>query len=329
MLNVVLIGVGAVSKSHISAWLKQENARVIGVADFFADRAEAASKMLGAEKWSDDYRDLIDSDDVDAVDICVTEAAHVDVATDAANAGKHILVEKPISTTLTDADLIIDAAEKNNVKLMVAHTHHFYDYGISAKEIIDRGEIGTPVYIKHVSGGGFWQQDWTGTRISAGDTGGNVVTNGIHIVDLTNWWMGSDPISVYAQALNPTSSHMEMNQYFVITIKYENGGIGIVEMSRANMPRTNQFSQITVLGSEGEIRTGSDVNSQWVYKEDGLIFDNGGFLAGFDREINSFVDAVLNDKEPPVTGNDSKVALQVCLAAEVSIKTGSVKQIRS
>ena len=185
------------------------------------------------------------------------------------------------------------------------------------------------MYIKHVSGGGFWQQDWTGTRISAGDTGGNVVTNGIHIVDLTNWWMGSDPISVYAQALNPTSSHMEMNQYFVITIKYENGGIGIVEMSRANMPRTNQFSQITVLGSEGEIRTGSDVNSQWVYKEDGLIFDNGGFQAGFDREINSFVDAVLNDKEPPVTGNDSKVALQVCLAAEVSIKTGSVKQIRS
>ena len=156
MLNVVLIGVGAVSKSHISAWLKQENARVIGVADFFADRAEAAAKMLGAEKWSDDYRDLIDSDDVDAVDICVTEAAHVDVATDAANAGKHILVEKPISTTLTDADLIIDAAEKNNVKLMVAHTHHFYDYGISAKEIIDSGEIGTPVYIKHVSGGGFW-----------------------------------------------------------------------------------------------------------------------------------------------------------------------------
>ena len=59
MLNVVLIGVGAVSKSHISAWLKQENARVIGVADFFADRAEAAAKMLGAEKWSDDYRDLI------------------------------------------------------------------------------------------------------------------------------------------------------------------------------------------------------------------------------------------------------------------------------
>ncbi|GIT16337.1 MAG: hypothetical protein CM1200mP37_9180 [Chloroflexota bacterium] len=100
MLNVVLIGVGAVSKSHISAWLKQENARVIGVADFFADRAEAAAKFLGAEKWSDDYRDLIDSDDVDAVDICVTEAAHVDVATDAENAGKHILVEKPISTTL-------------------------------------------------------------------------------------------------------------------------------------------------------------------------------------------------------------------------------------
>ena len=78
----------------------------LGVADFFADRAEAAAKMLGAEKWSDDYRDLIDSDDVDAVDICVTANEHVDVATFAANSGKHILLEKPISTTIISPQLV-------------------------------------------------------------------------------------------------------------------------------------------------------------------------------------------------------------------------------
>ena len=328
MLNVVLIVVGSVSKSHISAWLKQENARVIGVADFFADRAEAAAKMLGAEKWSDDYRDLIDSDDVDAVDICVTEAAHVAVATDAANAGKHILVEKPISTTLTDADLIIDAAEKNNVKLMVAHTHHFYDYGISAKEIIDSGEIGNPVYIRHVAGGGFWPQDWTGNRISPERTGGNVVDNGVHIVDMINWWMDSKPVSVYAQALNPTSSHIDMNQYFLMTLKYNNDGIGVVDMSRANMPTSNEFSQITILGTEGEISTGSDVNTQWVYKEDGLLLDNGGFTDGFNREINAFVKSIIEDTDPPVGGLHSKIALAACLAAEISIKTGSVIAIK-
>ena len=92
--------------------------------------------------------------------------------------------------------MIIDAAEKNNVKLMVAHTHHFYDYGISAKEIIDSGEIGNPVYIRHVAGGGFWPQDWTGNRISPERTGGNVVDNGVHIVDMINWWMDSKPVSV-------------------------------------------------------------------------------------------------------------------------------------
>ena len=328
MINVVLVGAGMVSIKHIQAWLVQQDAEVVYVVDHNLDKAKAAAQSLGINEYGTDYSEIISSDDVDAVDICVTANEHVDVAIFAANSGKHILLEKPISTTLTDADLIIETAARNGVKLMVGHTHHFYDYGISAKEIIDSGEIGNPVYIRHVAGGGFWPQDWTGNRISPERTGGNVVDNGVHIVDMINWWMDSKPVSVYAQALNPTSSHIDMNQYFLMTLKYNNDGIGVVDMSRANMPTSNEFSQITILGTEGEIRTGSDVNTQWVYKEDGLLLDNGGFTDGFNREINAFVKSIIKDTDPPVGGLHSKIALAACLAAEVSIKTGSVIAIK-
>ena len=138
MINVVLVGAGMVSIKHIQAWLVQQDAEVVYVVDHNLDKAKVAAQSLGINEYGTDYSEIISSDDVDAVDICVTANEHVDVATFAANSGKHILLEKPISTTLTDADLIIETAARNDVKLMLGHTHHFYDYGISAKEIIDR-----------------------------------------------------------------------------------------------------------------------------------------------------------------------------------------------
>ena len=133
MINVVLVGAGMVSMKHIQAWLVQQDAKIVYVADHNLDKAKTAAQALGINEYGTDYHEIISSKNIDAVDICVTANEHVDVATFAANAGKHILLEKPISTTLTDADLIIEAAASNDVKLMVGHTHHFYDYGISAK----------------------------------------------------------------------------------------------------------------------------------------------------------------------------------------------------
>ena len=166
MINVALIGAGGVARSHRAAWLKLENAKVIGVADLFAEQARGAATELGAERWTTDYTELLRWDEIDAVDICATENAHGQIASDAAEHGKHILVEKPIATTLEDADRRIETAAKNDVILMVGHTHRFRDVGRTARAMIESGEIGTPVYMRYCSGGGFWRQDWTGTRIS-------------------------------------------------------------------------------------------------------------------------------------------------------------------
>ena len=324
VLGVGLIGAGGVAKNHISAWLKLENATVVAVADADPKRAKEAAAALGITRWTTDYLQLLGWDGVDAVDICTTEATHGRIGSDAAGAGKHVLVEKPIATTLEDSDRIILAAHNAGVRLMVAHTYHFYDHSVSAKEVIDSGEIGYPVYVRFSAGGGFWRQDWGGNRISPADTGGNVVTNGVHATDLCNWWIGARPISVYAQAQNITSSHLEMDDYFMITIKYDSGAIAVVDLSRANVPRSAQWASITILGTDGEITTGGQRDTQLVHNDDGLRTFGLDIQHGFDREIAAFVSCVLDRATPPVTGEDGRIALEMCLAAEESIRTGEV-----
>lgn len=324
MVNVGLIGAGSVSRRHVAAWRSARGARVVGVADVAQEKAAQAAAELGAERAVADYRELLGSSEVHAVDICTTENTHARVAVDAAERGKHILVEKPIATTLEDADRMIAAAAANGVKVMVAHTHRFYDYSRVAKDAIDSGEIGAPVYVRFVTGGGTWKQDWTGTRISAGDTGGNVVTNGVHLADTLNFWLDARPVSVYAQARNITSAHLEMDDYFMLTLRYENGAIGVCELSRANMPRSNAFESLMVLGTEGELNSGTQHSSLWSYGDHGLTFGEEGVQRGFDVEIQAFVDAVAEDRAPPVTGEDGRLALEICLGAMESISSGEV-----
>ena len=139
--------------------------------------------------------------------------------------------------------------------------------------------------------------------------------------------MGASPISVYSQALNQTSRHLEMDDYFMFTIKYDNGAMAIAELSRANMPRSNQFKSIILLGTEGEMSTGTEDESYWVDGDDGLNFNGPDFQHGFTRMIGEFVDSVAGDTPPPVSGAEGRTALAMCLAAEESIRTGEVVEL--
>ena len=299
-------------------------ARVVGVADMAPELAAKAAADLGAERAADDYRELLSLPDVDAVDICTTENTHGGIAVDAAERGKHILVEKPIATTLEDADRMIDAAAANGVKLMVAHTHRFYDYSRAAKDAIDAGEIGTPVYVRFVVGSGSWNQDWTGTRVSPGDTGGNVITNGVHLVDTLN--SGSGPgRSRYTP--RPGISPRPISRWTTTSCSRfatRNGAIGVCELSRANMPRSNEFESLMILGTEGELSSGTQHSSLWSYGDHGLTFGQADGQRGFDAEIQAFVDSLAEGKAPPVSGADGRLALEICLAGQRSIASGEV-----
>lgn len=332
LINVGIIGAGGITRSHRAAWVKLDNARVVAVSDLDGDRARDTAEFVGAEQWTTDYHELLQRDDIDAVDICTTESTHGFIAVDAADAGKQIMVEKPIATTIQDADKIIEAAARNKVTLMVAHSHRFFDHTKTAKDSIDAGDIGQPVYIRWTSTSDSWKQDWTGNRVSAGATGGNIITNGCHMTDLLNHLMGAQPVSVYCQARNITSPHLEMNDFFIMTIKYDNGAIAAVEAARALVPRGSSHFAFNIIGTEGELTLGPHIGGsmyqrEWLYNAGGLQFQNGTFQTGFDREIAAFVRTLEEGSSPPITGEQGKMALAVCIAAERSLKTEDAVQI--
>ena len=324
MINVAMIGAGIISRRHIPGWLKLDNARVVGVADLVPERAQTAAGALGASRWTTDYRELLEWDEVDAVDLLTTETSHRQIACDAAAAGKQILLEKPIAPTLAEADEIIETAKKYDVTLMIAQSVRFNERSRAAKAAIESGDIGTPVYIRYASGHGAIKEDWTGDRVKEIEHFTNVTQSGIHIMDLFNYWLGEEPESVYAQARDITSRHLHIYDYFVITLKYKSGAIAVTERSQANMPRWNDFTTITIIGTEGEINTGTQEESRWTYGEDGLKVMTSDNAHPFEREIKEFIDSLEEGRPPEVRGEDGRKALAMCLAAKESIRTGEV-----
>ena len=324
MIKVAMIGAGIISRSHIPAWLKLDNAKVIGVADLVPDRAMTAAKATDAERWTTDYRELLDWDEVDAVDILTTETSHRQIACDAAAAGKDILLEKPIAPTLSEADEIIEAAKRNAVTLMIAQSVRFNERSRMAKASIESGDIGTPVYIRYASGHGAIKEDWTGDRVKEIEQFTNVTQSGIHIMDLFNYWLGEEPETVYAQARDITSQYLRIYDYFAITLKYKSGAIAVTERSQTNRPRWNDFTTITIIGTEGEISSGTQNESRWWYGEDGLKIVTTDNTHPFEREIKEFIDSLEEGRPPEVTGEDGRRALAMCLAAKESIRTGEV-----
>src|SRR5579864_5457516 len=135
-VRIGLIGAGGISRAHIPGYLQCQNRAVVtSIADVQANAAWAARDQLGSGEVYSDWRDLLDRAAVDAVDICLPHDLHAPVAIAAAEAGKHILVEKPIARTLGEADDMIAAADRMKVKLMVCHDRRYHPAFARMKEL--------------------------------------------------------------------------------------------------------------------------------------------------------------------------------------------------
>lgn len=139
-IRVAIIGCGGISRGHARGYLQSPDLfEVVACCDERGELAEERAQQLGAKFVTADYREVIASDDVDAVDICLPHHLHAEVAIAAAQAGKHVLVEKPIANTLDEANAMIEAAKKSGVVLMVAHNERYMPVYRKAKELVEQG----------------------------------------------------------------------------------------------------------------------------------------------------------------------------------------------
>ena len=143
-LRVGIIGLGGIAKSHCSAIAELDSVEVVAVADFFEDKQRQYMDQYNIAKGYNTHTELLEDPEVDAVAITLGHQLHHRLTVDACNAGKHVLVEKPMAISLEQCDQMIQAAGNNNVKLTIGLTQHFYGTSLKAKEILDSGQLSYP-----------------------------------------------------------------------------------------------------------------------------------------------------------------------------------------
>jgi predicted dehydrogenase len=326
--GVGVIGTGAVAQMHLTALHRAPDARLVGVADVVAERARVAALGYAPDVWwTESAADLLGRPDIDGVIVCTPNRTHADLVEQAITAGKHVLVEKPLALDVQSADRLVATAESKSIVLMPGHTHRFYDYGRRIKEWLAEGRVGTPRYARLAITTGWIWGGWDAWVIDPEQSGGHMLHNGVHLLDLVTWWLGAEPVEVMARGQRLTSPHLRIWDYFHVAIAYSNGAAAVVEFSRGSRPRGGVERSVTVGGDAGYMTVPVDGWGGLLRTEDGtspLGFDG---QQGFDREVAAWVAACAHGGGPPVTARDGRRAVQLAIAAESSIANSAPVRI--
>ena len=320
-LRVGIIGLGGIAHAHCKAIAGLDNVEVVAVADLLAANRSAYMAEYGIPRGYATHAELLQDREVEAVAIVLGHQLHHRLTVDACNAGKHVLVEKPMAIDLDQCDDMIAAAADNGVKLMVGHTQHFYGASIKAKEILDSNELG-PI-ITAVS---YMSKNWGHARRrpqyrSRFHGGGMWLTNGIHVVDRLTWVMASQAVSVSA-AIGTRAHYQASDDSAIAFIRYKNGlaGVAVAVGYAAGGPNcecqvscangTLRFSP----NGEKYVRIGR--GERW---ED-VPFD--GPPNEMHHEWTAFAEAIESDIEPPAHGEWGRHIMEILFAAEQSSISG-------
>jgi predicted dehydrogenase len=327
-LGVGVIGTGFVASMHLAALSKLPGVRLVGVADVERARAREAVRGVDGARWTTDVDELLGWSELDGCIMCTPNDTHVELGLRIAAAGKHLLMEKPLAITVDGADALVRAFAERGLTLMGAHTHRFYPYGRAIKDAIDAGDVGRPVYVRLAILGGWIWPDWRAWVLDPRRSGGHVLHNGVHLLDLATWWIGDEPTSIYVQGRKETSANLAIDDYLSMIVRYRSGATAVCEMSRANRPRTFAYRDVFVQGTRGALRLPWDAESGVAFLENGTSLLPGNGQLGFDREVGAWASAIRGEAAPAVTGEEARLAVVMAVAGEDSLRSGGVVAIR-
>lgn len=186
-LRVAIVGCGLIGQKRSRAL---SGARVVVCCDPVFDRAESLARATGASSTSE-WRDAVQRDDVDLVIVATTNDMLAPVSLGAIEAGKHVLVEKPAARSVDEVLLLIDAAERRDVRVRVGFNHRYHPALLKAREIVDSGALGDLMFVRGRYGHGGrigYEQEWRADPEKSG--GGELIDQGVHLIDLARWFLG-------------------------------------------------------------------------------------------------------------------------------------------
>ena len=335
-IRVGIIGSQFISSIHAEALQCCPCCEIVAAASPTHAHVNAFAKKFGIPNVFTDYRRMLERDDVDLVVVGVPNDLHCQITVEAAAAGKHVVMEKPLCLNLLEADRMIDACDEAKVKLMYAEELCFAPKYVRLKQLLDSGSLGHPTLVKQSEkhdgphAAHFWDVNRSG--------GGVMMDMGCHAIEFFRWMLGRPKIqSVYAQMgthVHVDKTRGEDNAIFLV--EFENGVIGLAEESWTKMGGMDDRAEVH--GSKGvayaDLLHGNAIEAYSATGYDYAVEKAGSTKGwsfavyeeawnyGFHAEMAHFVDCVRLDRQPAVTGEDGRVVLEVIFAAYESARTG-------
>lgn len=325
-----LIGAGLFGERHAQAYSRHHAVNFAAVCDLNLERAEQIAQRYGAGYATADLARVLADPAIAAVSIATPDHLHREVAVAAAAAGKQLLVEKPLATTVEDAEAITAAAAAHSVTLMVDFHNRVNPPMVQARDAIRRGDIGTPRYIyARLSNTVAVPTDmlrWSG-RSSA------LWFLASHMVDVVRWMLDDEPTRVYAVTRSGVLRELGVDtaDFHVATVEFRSGAVALFEHAWI-MPRSHptvKDLKMEILGSRGAINIdGSHNRTIEIYGEratwpDLLAPPTGPHLTGFVLDsIVHFIDTVTTGAPPIATGADGIAVTRILCAIEASAASG-------
>ena len=336
-LRVVVIGCGAIARAHVPAIIAAEDVELVGLYDQDQARAREMASTHGNRRVYSSWREVLDDPQVDCVDLLLPHNAHHQFALEAASAGKHVMVEKPIATSLPECDDMIAAAERNHVALMTCHTVLFEPGAQKVKEIIQSGAIGD-VYMAQTIGLEGPSTVSVRPWLANSRGGGVLMAQAIHQIYFLQHLLG-DVASVSAVVGKRKIVPMTTDDTCLALLEFQSGAVAEI---------TSTFGQIVGPYSRGTYFYGSEgyvsyqphntalrpnrpleVISEKTYGDrepHDIAYEQE---SQFKRMWQAFGKAMATGQPPPVTGQDGRKAIEVVLAAYKSADEGRAIRLPS
>lgn len=321
MIKLGLLGLGVAGQRHLGGLraLQRDDVQLTAV----ATRRSAQLALPEGVRLYTDYRELMREADVDGVIIALPHALHKEAAIYAAHHAKHVLLEKPLATSMADAERIAAAFAEGNTRLMLAYVHRFREEIIVAKGLLEKGRLGTPASVldRFCVPGGADLPEWVWKRDQSG--GGVMMYSGLHSVDRLRWLLGSEVVEVYArvQTYGAQPANISIENGLAAMLTFENGVIATLVENLPPYELQYRYWDTEIFGTSGMLHirtddylefTGPDVNFKQTFQ---------GYNH-YARQLAEFVGSIAEDRPPAITLEDGARSLAVALAIYRSAYVG-------
>jgi myo-inositol 2-dehydrogenase / D-chiro-inositol 1-dehydrogenase len=331
-----VVGYGAWGSHHARVLSESRRTQLVAIAEQAPEQRAVAASQYPQAAIVADYRELLERPDIEVVDVVLPSHLHHPVGRDVLQAGKHLLMEKPMALTVSECRDLIDLARQKNLHLAVGHEFRFSSLWGTVKHLVDAGAVGEPQYALIELWRNPYRPGWDGWRYDLRRVGNWILEEPIHFFDLARWYFSAsgDPESVYARANARDAGRPELQDNFSALVGFPGGRYAVISQT---LSAFQHHQSVKLTGSHGALW------ASWSGAMD-RTFEPAFFLKHYDGqrlvevpiakasgevyeladEVEGMADSVRTGQPPLVTGEDGLWSVAMCLRAQESVDTGAV-----